>query len=249
MLGSPTIRWALVVAGLAVAASLTLYQSGVLHFNYPSEVRFPIRGVDVSRHQGSISWELVRSAGIDFALIKATEGRDLTDTHFAENWDNAGRAGVVRGAYHFFTFCSPGLAQAEHFLSVISDLPQELPPVADVEFTGNSRGWSSIDDIRSEISQFLGHIERQIGQTPTIYLTANSHWRIAHGHIERYPVWIRSIVFEPSATQYGQWAFWQFADNARIPGIRGPVDLNVFCCSREEFGALQMSRSAQMGNE
>ena len=27
----------------------------------------------------------------------------------------------------------------------------------------------------------------------------------------------------------------QFADNARLPGIQGPVDLNVYCCARSRF--------------
>ena len=42
----------------------------------------------------------------------------------------------------------------------------------------------------------------------------------------------------PSDRIWKRWSVWQFADNARIPGIVGPVDLDVFCCSEAEFGAL-----------
>ena len=55
---------------------------------------------------------------------------------------------------------------------------------------------------------------------------------------EEYPLWVRNVFFEPSVKRYGAWTFWQFADNARLPGIRGPVDLNAFCCSRDQLDAL-----------
>lgn len=31
-------------------------------------------GIDVSRHQGTIDWAKVASAGVKFAIVKATEG-------------------------------------------------------------------------------------------------------------------------------------------------------------------------------
>lgn len=36
---------------------------------------FPVRGVDVSHYQGDIDWEVLQMQNIDFAYIKATEGR------------------------------------------------------------------------------------------------------------------------------------------------------------------------------
>jgi lysozyme len=195
--------------------------------------------VDVSQHQEAFDWKKLRAAGIEFAFIKATEGRDHSDTRFSENWEGAGEAGVARGAYHFFTFCTPGLAQAEHFLSRIAPLPAELPPAADVEFSGNCRGWTSEEDIRAELTRFLRRLEESLGRTPIVYLTRESHRRIVSGRFDRYPLWVRDIFFEPSQRRYGRWTFWQFAHNGRLPGVRGLIDLNAFCCSREEFAALR----------
>ena len=92
-----------------------LYRSGLLRFNYPNSTRFPVRGIDVSHHQGDIDWHIVKAAGVDFAFIKASEGGDYRDREFARNWEEAGRAGIARGAYHFFTFCTAGLDQAHNF--------------------------------------------------------------------------------------------------------------------------------------
>lgn len=43
-------------------------------------------GIDVSRHQDDIDWPSVAEDGIEFAVIKATEGGDWVDPRFEENW-------------------------------------------------------------------------------------------------------------------------------------------------------------------
>ena len=58
---------------------------------------YPVHGIDVSKYQGDIDWPRVRSSGTSFAYIKATEGGDVADDRFAENWDGAARAGVQLG--------------------------------------------------------------------------------------------------------------------------------------------------------
>jgi lysozyme len=223
------------LAAALFAASVSLYRSGTLRFNYPSEARFPVRGIDVSHHQAVVDWSAVRSAGIEFAFIKATEGGDHSDTRFATNWEEAGLAGIARGAYHFFTFCTPGRVQAEHFLATIGPQAGELPLAADVEFSGNCASWTNIDEIRREFRVFLAFVEEGTGRPPLIYVTPESFQRIIKGHFDGHPTWLRNLWFEPSTRRYGVWRFWQYADNARLPGIEGPVDLNTFCCARDEF--------------
>ena len=44
----------LFVAGGAIAG---LFYETILWFNMPSATRFPIRGIDVSHHQGAIDWK------------------------------------------------------------------------------------------------------------------------------------------------------------------------------------------------
>ena len=59
-------------------------------------------GPDVSHYQGAINWPAVKSAGVGFAIAKATEGASYVDPQFKANWDGMKSAGVrVRGAYHF----------------------------------------------------------------------------------------------------------------------------------------------------
>ena len=76
-------------------------------------------GIDLSRHQSNVDWGKARAAGVAFAFIKATEGADFTDPRFTINWSEARTSGVLRGAYHFFTFCATGRDQALHFEEVV----------------------------------------------------------------------------------------------------------------------------------
>jgi lysozyme len=220
----------------AVVLAMTV---GLLVVNWmrPGVWSYPVRGIDVSHHQGEIDWQALAGAKLRFAFIKATEGRDHRDTRFALNWQEADRAGLVRGAYHFFTFCSPGLAQAEHFLKVVPPTAGALPPAIDVEFAGNCRSWTAIDDIRRELTVFLGRIEEAWGRRPLLYLTSESDERIVAGHFDGYPIWIRNVIWRPHPEK-PPWLFWQFSDDGELPGIGTPVDMNVFHGSEEELTAL-----------
>jgi lysozyme len=51
----------------------------------PDRGRYPLRGIDVSNHQGAIDWQRVAADDVSFAIIKATEGGDWVDKSFARN--------------------------------------------------------------------------------------------------------------------------------------------------------------------
>jgi len=223
------------------AAAVALYERGLLRVNYPSRGSYPVRGVDVSHHQGAVDWPAVRAAGIHFAFIKASEGADHRDREFERNWSGARSAGVARGAYHFFTFCTPGLAQADNFLSVAPLDAPVLPLSVDVEFTGNCVGWDSVDTIRRELVAFVGHVRSRVGHAPLLYTTEEVRAELvpAELHPERY--WLRSLWGEPSSAE---WQFWQYSDTGTVPGISTVVDLNVFVGQRAAWAALTSGPAA-----
>lgn len=218
---------AVALAGIAALVGIQLYRSGALQLNQPAVGRYPVIGIDVSHHQGEIDWAAVASSGVQFAFIKATEGRDHDDPRFVVNWRRASDAGIPVGPYHFFTFCVPGAVQAEHFLRIAPPSPTSLPPVADVEFVGNCKSWSDASAIRAELAVFLGRVERTWGVKPILYVTPDALDRIISDQLPGYPIWIRSVFSEPDLGAYRSWRIWQFSDNSRIPGIRGPVDRNA----------------------
>jgi lysozyme len=193
----------------------------------PDPELYPVGGIDVSHHQGEIEWEEVATSEIEFAFIKATEGGDFSDPRFEFNWGQAKAAGIARGAYHFFTFCSPGLDQARHFLTVVPPEPGALTPVADVEFGGNCTSYDDLEEVRGELAIFLAEVERAWGRKPILYLTFRSKLEIADARFDAYPVWFRNVFWSLPNDASSLWIVWQHADDGRVAGIEGPVDQNV----------------------
>ena len=227
------IAFAIVLLVAALAVARWLVELGWP--NRPIAARYDVHGIDVSHHQGAIDWPAVRADGVEFVYIKATEGATWDDPRFEENWRQATKAGLRRGAYHFFTFCTPGVPQAEHFLAALRTANGELPPAADVEFTGNCTRWDSIETIRAELALFLDHVESGSGRRPIVYLPESAHRRIVAGHFPDHELWVRHVFFAPSKRRYGNWLFWQFSQEGRVDGISHVVDLNVFRGSSAEF--------------
>jgi len=192
----------------------------------PSEDRWPVQGIDVSHHQGSIDWAALPSQGVDFAWIKASEGGDHRDRMFERNWAGARAAGIRRGAYHFFTLCRSGADQAANFTGLVPRDSDALPPAIDLEFLGNCAARPPRDALLRELGTFVAAVEAHSGKRAILYLTRefDDHYRISEG-VDR-PLWLRSIVFEP---RFGArpWTVWQASAFRRLDGIAGGVDWNV----------------------
>ena len=61
------------------------------------------KGIDVSKHQGTIDWAKVKAAGVQFAMLRAGYGRydNQKDEQFEANYKGATAAGIPVGAYHY----------------------------------------------------------------------------------------------------------------------------------------------------
>jgi lysozyme len=211
------------------------YYMGYWRFNYPREKDFPVRGIDISHHQGKINWERVCSERISFVYMKATEGSDFKDPMFKRNWREAKAIGLKCGAYHFFSFRKSGAEQAKNFINTVPPEPGMLPPVIDFEFIGNTLNVPSRDVILNELSDFARDIKTVYGKNPVIYVTQDVYDRFLWDTGNQYQCWIRNVIRHPDLSNIKKWVFWQYANNGNIDGIHGRVDLDVFVGSTQEF--------------
>ncbi|PDT11531.1 GH25 family lysozyme [Rhizobium sp. M1] len=238
------VRWGVGAAAILVVASAAYlaYDFGMLRFNNPSLSRYPIQGIDVSHHQGDIDWRTVAAQpNIHFAIMKATEGGDHRDSRFAENWQRAGDAGVVRGAYHFFTFCRPGKDQAQNVLATVPKTPGTLPIAVDLEFVGNCNKVPTLEEMATEVNAFFTELKATFPEKPIFYVTQEFYDQYLKGNEARFPehyLWLRSVFKEPTQEGCSRWSIWQFADNGTVNGILGAVDLNALCPSETGFAHL-----------
>jgi lysozyme len=202
---------------------------------------YEVLGIDVSRHQGLIDWKRVsamRSGGkkIDFVFIKATEGITHSDSRFRRNWKEAKSRGLVRGAYHFYRPSSHAVLQAANFKSLVKLERGDLPPVVDIEKTNGK----TKKEIVSGLKQFMNALESHYGVKPIIYTSSGFYSNYLKDDFSGYPLWI-SWFADPVRFRTlcpHDWHFWQLTDRARVDGIRGRVDFNVYEGSLEELQAL-----------
>ena len=197
--------------------------------------RYEVVGVDVSHYQGVIDWEALADDGHDFAFIKATEGEELQDAAFAANWANAGKTGMRRGAYHFFRPEVLPATQAKNFFSAVELRPGDLPPVLDVE----DRGKLSPAQLVTAVRQWSRMIEVRYGVKPIIYTGQNFYNRFLAGQLDDFPLWLARYDAEEPVTVCGRdYAFWQYTDEGRLPGVVGDIDRNVFLGSHLDLALL-----------
>lgn len=251
------------IAGLALAAAiLASCAGGVDDFLEPAEPTgnhpFPVRstsygrsahevhGIDIAKYQGDIDWQAVKRSGVAFAFIKATEGSDLLDKNFRQNWEGAKAAGVARGAYHFNYWCSSFRDQFEWFRRNVPRDPDAMPPVLDLEWNTHSPTCPrrrSRAHAQREIRTFLRLAEAWYGKRPIIYTDIRFYRDVlSDGSFSQYPLWVRAMKRLPHEIYQGRrWAFWQYSDRSRVPGIKGHVDKNAFAGTRHEWSKLVAS--------
>jgi len=223
---------AVFIPALMIAAVLMLVYFRILAVTPPT-TEYPVRGIDVSHHNGEINWDSVALQNIKFAYIKASEGNDLQDRRFEQNWKEIRRVGLIPGAFHVFGNCSKGVEQAQNFLMVWIDRRVTLQPAVDVSSgAACARANGKPED---ELIAFLDEIERSIGRRPIVY--DNRVEIPAIGRPSRNPdtKWARGIILHPNSSHRDNWIFWQYSHRGKVDGIIGPVDLNVFQGSEEEF--------------
>ena len=208
---------------------------------------YAVRGIDVARFQKYVDWSSARASGVEFAFIKATEGGDLNDPMFREHWRGAAMAGIARGAYHFYYFCTPPEVQARFFIRHVPRTAGSLPPVLDMEwnpFSPTCRRRPSGPEVRAEMRVWLDIVERHYGRRPIIYTTPGFYEDAGLSAMRGEEFWLRTTAKTPREA-YGRqpWRFWQYTATGILPGTPGNVDINVFNGSREDWKAWLAARA------
>lgn len=189
---------------------------------------YRLTGIDVSRYQDHIFWKEVAAMNhqdrrLSFVFIKATECNNSTDKNFARNWEEAGNAKLIRGAYHVFHPSVDVPSQVERYLSTVTLSAGDFVPVLDVELTENV----PVPAIRDSVCKWLTIVETRLKVRPIIYSGAFFYNENLLGYFEDYPLWVAHYKAGKPAVKR-DWHFWQFSDCGQANGIGCPVDFNVF---------------------
>lgn len=214
-----------------ISLAICLQYFGYIWHNEVFALKYRIKGLDVSNHQGNIDWNRVKQEErYRFVFIKASEGNDYKDKFFLQNWNEADEAGILRGAYHYFTAGSSGKEQAQNFISIVPKEEGALPPVVDIEVYGKNKV-----EFQKELKDFISTVEQYYEQKAILYVMYPYYDAYIKGDFKDNTVWIRDIVKHPQLSDNREWIFWQYSNRGRVKGIDNYVDLNCFNGSMEEL--------------
>ena len=209
---------------------------------------FAVHGIDAARFQGQMNWRLIKRQGIQFAWLKATEGGDLLDPEFKDNWRAAKRARVPVGAYHFYYFCTDPDTQAKWFIKNVPRLRGGMPPVLDLEWNPFSPTCTlrpPAAEVRRVANRFISIIERHY-QTRVVVYTAPDFWERNKVAKLKRDLWLRSTANHVEK-RYGtrNWQFWQYTATGVLDGIEKEVDLNCFNGTQGQFNKWRKARAVR----
>ncbi len=200
------------------------------------------KGIDISKWQGTIDWAKVKTAGIEFAFVRVSDGANTKDLKFASNWSGAKAAGIIRGAYQFFRPSQSVTTQADLMIDALGGTytPGDLPPVIDVEDDGGL----SPATVAARTRQWVDRVSTRLGVKPIVY-TGKFFWRDEVGSPASFapnPLWIAQYtsLCPDLPAPWARWTFWQYTDAGSVNGIAGGVDMNRFNGTVAQLRAFAM---------
>ncbi len=238
-------RWQILSVALAVFLAMSLLTGCKKQTRETKEIQTTVFGIDVARYQGTIDWQAVSQADIDFAMVRVgyrgiTNGELTEDSNGRYNLQEATKAGIPVGVYFFSTAVTEEEAEEEAawVAEIIKCYPITYPVAYDCEnFTDpDSRQYHMSEKERTNVAlAFLKTIER-LGYEGMFYASKGdmeTYHRWEMDRIEdKYKVWVAQYPAEPypvtPQTSYsGVHHMWQYSMEGEVAGIKAPVDLNI----------------------
>lgn len=193
----------------------------------------PYRFVDVSRWQGIIKmegWVQVKAAGYKGVMLRAVGNRNgvpYIDPTFEDNYANAKAAGLDVGVYYYTNAITEKLADEElaALRQALRGKELTLPVALDME--DETLAMLMPNDLTNLAAYHLEQIEKMgfFAQLYTYTNYANVHLDMARLS-GRWDIWLADYTGKTPKVQF-KYSAHQHSSEGRVPGINGPVDLDV----------------------
>lgn len=212
-------------------------------------------GVDVSEHQDGMSLKRAKQEGVEFAIIRTTDGTHR-DRCYRSHLEDAESAGLVTAAYHYLRNPSEGTTVAQQVQASLEVMGDKKRPVwIDVETPAGLH----VDHIRQCKREFEKHGVRVIGAYSYVpYWEGNIAPHEPDSH-EFGAFWVAAYGQNPygkprdiyPGDQHRQWnhplgnqkpVMWQYGSNAQVAGCS--VDINAYRGTKAELRALFSGKAA-----
>ena len=187
-----------------------------------------MKGIDVSHWQGSIDWDAVKAAGIDFAIIKSG-GSDhgfYQDPFFEANYKGAKSAGLHVGAYYFVgpacTSREDGMADAKRFFAQIAGKQFDFPVYIDFEAPTAANPAGNTDACIG-FCQMMESVGYYVGIYGSDYAAFAD--KLEKKRLLPWTWWVAHYGAEVDYATENK-GIWQYTSDGSVPGISGRVDMD-----------------------
>lgn len=191
-----------------------------------------IKGIDVSAWQGKIDWKTVADYGMGFAILRITEAGNVVDSQFENNLAGCNKYNIPVGVYKYSYAMTIAEIQREarKVVSTLNGRRIQFPVFLDLEYNDQrSLGSESIH----KMADAFREIVEAAGYKFAIYCNVDWYENVICSHLKKYDFWIARYpsnddgwLQERLRPDFG--VGWQYSSKAKIPGISGTVDRNVF---------------------
>lgn len=191
-------------------------------------------GIDVSKWNGEIDWEVVKAEGVDFAIIRcgyrgSSSGWLIEDPYFYKNLTGAKKAGIKVGLY-FFTQATnlvEAVEEASMAVSLLGDTEIEYPIFIDTEGAGGNGRADNLDPgTRTAVVNAFCQTIQNAGLDAGVYSGRNWYYNnLIVDEMDAPNIWLAE--YRDSPLYEGRYDMWQYTSSGSVAGIEGRVDLNV----------------------
>lgn len=189
-------------------------------------------GIDCAKWQGTINWAKVKSAGVQVAILKATDKNNGPEPAFARNYAGATAQGIKVGCYRYVYARTVAAAEneARKVLAVIQGKAMPAGVWLDVE-DKTLRGIPRATMLKMITA--MAKIIKAAGYQVGIYTNPDWYNHVLDVSKITLPFWVaswgtnngkpqRKPTIKPQHTLAG----WQYTDKGRVAGISTAVDLS-----------------------
>lgn len=194
-------------------------------------------GCDLSYHNDKIDWDELAKSGCEFVILRIgyrgyTEGGLVEDEKFKEYASEAKRVGLKLGVYFFTqsTTVEEAEEEAKYVLEILDGMELEYPIAYDTEYVNDDNARTNNVEISDELRSlmciaFCEKIKSK-GYYPIIY--ASENWMRRNMDLKMlsdYEFWAPQYLDENDFLF--DFSIWQYTEDGNIPGVEGPVDLDI----------------------
>ncbi len=208
-------------------------ENGLL--TYKDSKRESVKGVDLSKYNGTVDFTKLKEAGVGFAMLRLASrgygsGKISLDEKFVEYAQNAQVAGIQIGAFFYSQAVNENEAveEANYIVGAISGFNVKYPVAIDIERVSGDEARTDklTNKERTSIVKMFCDTVKGYGYKPIIY--ASSEMLVGGldlKELQDYDVWLAD---EKIPTEYPyRFGMWQYNTKGHIDGITGDIDLDI----------------------